>query len=103
VQSIMARTTEGAFLRNAKGKPFSREAFKDRFRVWCDQAGLPHCTSHGIRKAAASWWASQPGVTAIDLMDHFGFSLRIAETYIKKRNQKENNRRMQMRARGLAA
>jgi hypothetical protein len=36
-------------------------------------------------------------------MDYFGFSLRIAETYIKARNQKENNRRMQMRARGLAA
>jgi hypothetical protein len=35
-------------------------------------------------------------------MDHFGFSLRIAEIYIKKRNQKENNRRMQMRVPGLA-
>jgi integrase len=103
IQAIMARTTEGLFLLNARGKPYNHDTFKKRWRVWCGQAGLPNCTSHGIRKAAASWWASQPNVTAIDLMDHFGFSLRIAETYIKKRNQKENNRRMQMRVRGIAA
>lgn len=23
-------------------------------RNWCDQAGLPHCSTHGLRKAAAA-------------------------------------------------
>jgi len=104
LQAIVAATKEGVFLRTAKGKPFNRNTIKERFKAWCRAAGLPdNCRSHGLRKAAASWYASQPGITAIDLMDHFGFSLRIAETYIKARNQRENNRRMQMRVRGLIA
>jgi integrase len=103
LQVIVAATKAGVFLRTRRGKPFTRHTMKDRFRVWCDEAGLPNCTSHGLRKASASDYASKPGTTATELMDHFGFSLRIAETYIKARNQKENNRRMQMRARGLAA
>jgi len=41
------------FLRTAYGKPFSAAGFGNGFRDWCDQAGLPHCTAHGLRKAAA--------------------------------------------------
>lgn len=35
------------------GKPFSRAGFGNKMRYWCDQAGLPQCTAHGLRKALA--------------------------------------------------
>ena len=35
-------------------KPFSAGGFGNRFRKWCDQAGLPHCSAHGLRSAAAT-------------------------------------------------
>lgn len=33
------------------GKPFSVAGFGNKMREWCDQAGLPHCSAHGLRKA----------------------------------------------------
>ena len=35
------------------GKPFSVDGLGNRMREWCDQAGLPNCTAHGLRKALA--------------------------------------------------
>jgi len=35
------------------GKPFTANGFGNRMRKWCTAAGLPECTSHGLRKAAA--------------------------------------------------
>ncbi len=35
----------------AQGKPFSPAGFGNKFREWCDEAGLPHCSIHGLRKA----------------------------------------------------
>lgn len=28
--------------------------FGNKFREWCDEANLTHCSSHGLRKAAAA-------------------------------------------------
>lgn len=39
------------FIVNAHGRPFSRKGFGNKFRQWCDEAKLPHCTAHGLRKA----------------------------------------------------
>lgn len=33
------------------GKPFSVAGLGNRFRKWCDEAGLPQCSLHGLRKA----------------------------------------------------
>lgn len=33
------------------GKPFSPAGFGNKFREWCDEAALPHCSIHGLRKA----------------------------------------------------
>jgi integrase len=57
-ESIMA-TRSGAmvFLLNEQGRPFSRKGFGNKFRQWCDEAGLPHCSAHGLRKAAARRFA----------------------------------------------
>lgn len=41
------------FLTDETGKPFTAQGFGKWFRVQCDAADLPHCTAHGLRKAAA--------------------------------------------------
>ncbi len=41
------------FLVTEFGKPFTANGFGNRFRDWCNSAGLAHCTSHGLRKAGA--------------------------------------------------
>jgi integrase len=42
-----------AFLVTEYGKPFSAKGFGNKMRQWCDEAGLPHCTTHGLRKAVS--------------------------------------------------
>ena len=41
------------FLETRGGKSRSPNGFGNKMRDWCDQAGLPNCTSHGLRKAIA--------------------------------------------------
>lgn len=57
-RSIMA-TKSGAlvFLLSEHGKPFSRKGFGNKIRQWCDEAGLPQCSAHGLRKAASRRFA----------------------------------------------
>lgn len=57
-KSIMA-TKSGAlvFLTSELGKPYSRKGFGNKIRQWCDEAGLPQCSAHGLRKAAARRFA----------------------------------------------
>jgi integrase len=42
------------FLVNDYGRPFTVAGFGNRFQKWCDAAGLPNCSVHGLRKAAAA-------------------------------------------------
>ncbi len=42
------------FLVTAYGKPFTANGFGSKVRAWCDEAGLPNCSIHGLRKAAAA-------------------------------------------------
>jgi integrase len=57
------------YLLNAWGKPFSVAGLGNKMREWCDAAGLPHCTAHGLRKAttrrAAEQGATQSGLKGI--------------------------------------
>ena len=39
------------FLETEYGKPFTPAGFGNKFREWCDEAGLNHCAAHGLRKA----------------------------------------------------
>lgn len=56
--SIMAtRSNALVFLLSEHGKPYSRKGFGNKFRQWCDEAGLPQCSAHGLRKAAARRFA----------------------------------------------
>jgi integrase len=57
LEAVIAATVTGesTFLVTDQAKPkgFTSNGFGNRFREWCDQAGLPHCSAHGLRKAGA--------------------------------------------------
>lgn len=57
-ESIVA-TPSGhlTFLVTDFGRPFSPKGFGNKMRQWCDEAGLPQCSAHGLRKAAARRFA----------------------------------------------
>lgn len=40
------------FLVTGFGKPYTAKGFSNAVRDWCDYAGLPQCSAHGLRKAA---------------------------------------------------
>lgn len=50
---------EMTFLVTEWGKPFTSNGFGNWFRDRCDEAGLKHCSAHGLRKAAASRLADE--------------------------------------------
>lgn len=42
-----------SYLVNDYGQPFTVAGLGNKMREWCDEAGLPQCTAHGLRKAIA--------------------------------------------------
>jgi integrase len=70
------------------GKPFKGAAsFGNQFKDWCYQANLPHCSAHGLRKAAAIRHALN-GATAPELMAWFGWkTIGEAQRYIEEANR----------------
>jgi integrase len=87
---ILARSPLGknTFIETEYGEAFSADGFGRRMRKWCDAAGLPHCTSHGLRKAGATI-AANNGATAAQLMAIYGWTdINQAELYTKKADQK---------------
>ena len=72
---------------NDLGRPFTDAGFGNKFRDWCDQTDLPHCSAHGLRKAGATV-AANNGATAHQLMAIFGWdTLKEAEKYTTKADQ----------------
>jgi integrase len=41
------------FIVTSFGKPYSEKSLSQTFSKWCSEAGLPHCSAHGLRKAMA--------------------------------------------------
>jgi integrase len=77
------------FLVSKYGKPFTVGGFGNRMREWCNAAGLPHCSAHGLRKAGAVQ-AAENGATPHQLMAIFGWrDIKQAEKYTRKANQKK--------------
>ncbi|WP_150526036.1 tyrosine-type recombinase/integrase [Roseibium sediminis] len=78
-----------AFLVTEFGKPFSTKGLGNRMRKWFDEAGLPHCSSHGIRKADAVI-AAENGATANELLSMFGWTnIRQAQRYTRAANRRK--------------
>jgi integrase len=75
LQSVLDATNLGhmTFLVNSYGKPFTANGFGNAMRQWCDQAGLPRCSSHGLRKAGATI-AAENGASDLQLMAIFGWT-----------------------------
>jgi len=46
------------YLVSERGRPYSSASFGNMFKQWCEAAGLPHCTAHGLRKAISRRMAS---------------------------------------------
>jgi integrase len=65
---VIAATPSGhlTYLTTRFGQPFKGSGFGHWFRDACDQAGLPHCSPHGLRKAAARRLA-EAGCTAHEI------------------------------------
>lgn len=85
LQSILDRSPLGdmTFLVTDFGRPFSSNGFGNRFRKWCDEAGLKQCSAHGLRKAAASRLA-ELGCTELEIMAVTGHSTsKEVERYTK--------------------
>jgi integrase len=89
--NAMPKSSQLAFLVTAKGKQFTSAGFGNWFRECCDEAGLPHCSAHGLRKAAATRMAEN-GATTHQLMSWFGWtSVSEAERYTKKADRARMN------------
>jgi integrase len=86
---IIAATECGhlAFLVTLAGVPFAAAGFGNLFRHWCNEARLPQCSAHGLRKAAcrrlAEIGCSAPEIAAIS--GHK--SLKEVQRYIEEADQ----------------
>lgn len=62
-EAIRAMPVVGSetFLVTSYGKPFTANGFGNAFKDWCREAGLPHCATHGLRKAVARRMAELGG------------------------------------------
>ena len=90
LRAVLDATPTGdlAFLVTAYGRPFTNNGFGNRFREWCDKAGLPHCSVHGLRKAAAARLA-ELGCTEFEIMAITGHQTSKEVTrYTKAASQK---------------
>lgn len=77
------KTGDLTYLITEKGLSYSIEGFGNVFRSWCTQAGLPHCSAHGLRKAAAVALAEH-GATHAEMCAIFGWAKQeMADVYIK--------------------
>jgi integrase len=71
------------------GKPFSADGFGNRFRKWCDEAVLPHCSSHGLRKAGSARLA-ELGASDREIMAITGHqTAKEVDRYTRGARQKE--------------
>jgi integrase len=76
-------TGDMTFLVTERGRPFSAPSFTNWFRDRCNEAGLPHLSAHGLRKAGATR-AAENGATAHQLMAIFGWrTIKQAEVYTR--------------------
>ena len=79
---------EVTYLVNDLGRPFTANGFGNKMREWCDQAGLPECTAHGLRKAAATRLA-EAGASAHEIMAITGHkTMKEVERYTRAADQK---------------
>lgn len=90
LQSVIDQSPLGdlTFLVTEFNRPFTANGFGNWFRDRCNEAGLLHCSAHGIRKAAASSLADS-GATEHQIMSMTGHTTSKEVTrYTKAAQQK---------------
>jgi integrase len=76
------------FLTTDAGVPFSSAGFGNWFRDRCNEAGLPHCSAHGLRKASATR-AAENGASENQLMAMYGWrTSKEAQHYVRAAERK---------------
>ena len=89
LQAIIDASPIGAeaFLVTEFGKPFTANGFGNWFRERCNEAELPHCSAHGLRKAASRQLA-ETGATGHQIMAVTGHrTLKEVDRYTKAVHQ----------------
>ena len=77
------------FMVTEAGKPFTKNGLGNKMRDWCDAAGLPHCSTHGLRKAGATI-AAENGATDSELMAIYGWTTKKqTELYTSTANRRK--------------
>jgi integrase len=87
---IAATPITGAdtYLVTSFGKTFTANGFGNKMREWCDEAGLPECTSHGLRKLCLVRLA-EAGLDAFRIAAISGHKdLREVQLYVEAANRK---------------
>lgn len=90
LQLVLDSTPTGdlSFLATEFNKPFTSNGFGNKMRNWCNEAGLPQCSSHGLRKAMATRLA-ELGFSTHEIMAIGGWdTLKEVERYTKHANRK---------------
>jgi integrase len=90
LRKIIDATPSGhlTFLVTKFGKPFAAAGFGNWFREQCDMANLPHCSFHGLRKAASVRLADA-GCSVHEIAAITGHaSLKEVQRYTKGADQK---------------
>ncbi|WP_020699553.1 tyrosine-type recombinase/integrase [Reyranella massiliensis] len=81
-----SETGDLVYIVSALGTPFTPESFGNWFHDRCVEAGLSHCSAHGLRKAGAKI-AAENGATTHQLMSIYGWeTLKQAEVYTREAN-----------------
>jgi integrase/recombinase XerD len=86
LSAVLAATPSGhlTFLITARDTPFTLAGFSSWFRDRCNEAGLSHCSAHGLRKACATRLAER-GASAHEIMSVTGHkSLEQVERYTRR-------------------
>ncbi|WP_441256205.1 tyrosine-type recombinase/integrase [Bradyrhizobium sp. 482_C4_N1_1] len=87
------------YLVTSFGKPFTANGFGNKMREWCDEAGLPECSSHGLRKLCLTRLADYEGPDGrvLDVRDLQAISghkdLRELQVYIENADRKRRAKR----------
>jgi len=95
-----SETGDLTYLVTEYGKPFTSNGFGNWFRKKCNEAGLPQCSAHGVRKAAASHLADI-GCTVHEIMSITGHdTVTEVQRYTKAAHQKQLAERVRQRIDG---
>jgi integrase len=90
VQEVLGATSSGhlTFLATEHGRPFTAAGFGNRFRQWCDEAGLRGFSAHGLRHTACTRLA-EAGATGHEIMSWSGHrTLKEVDRYTQSADQR---------------